>query len=172
MKKQLLLGAALGLSLAVSSAVKANPVIDMPDAVSLQTPGQLGPIQLEKSDSAPSGGAGQNRFANESANDVNARWGWVDPNGKTEIMAFTSSAAAQNAAALMSRNGESLSFTNFGRVPFHQMLTVNSQTPNGSGPATHLPTADLPEPATLTLLGAGLAALATGLRRKNKKSQD
>lgn len=161
MKKQMLVGVALGISLSLSSAVYANSVRA---DTALQNPEQPG-IQLETS--AP---AQPNRLAGEASHDVGARWSWVDRNGKTEIMAFTSTAAAQNAATLMNRSGESLSFANFGRVPFYQMLTVNNLvTPSSSTPSAPRPMASLPEPTTLTLLGAGLAALAAGIRRKNKK---
>ena len=169
MKKQWLMGVALGVSLSLSNAVYANSVIDGVSTAARQKSEQSGSsAQFEKSSLAQVTGSSGNRLASESAHDVGARWSWIDQTGKTEIMAFTSTAAANNAAILMGRGGESLSFSNFGRVPFYQMLTINNQiTPNSP---TSRSTASLPEPTTLTLLGVGLAALAAGLRKKNQKS--
>ena len=172
MKKQWLMGVALGVSLSLSNADYANSVLDGVGTAAGQKSEQSGSTaQFENSSLAQLTGSSGNRLASESAHDVGARWSWIDQTGKTEIMAFTSTAAANNAAILMGRGGESLSFSNFGRVPFYQMLTINNQitsnSPTSSGSRS---TAALPEPTTLTLLGVGLAALAAGLRKKNPKS--
>ncbi len=171
MKKQLLPGIALGIFLSLSGAVCANSVRDTSDAAALQKAEQSSSsLTLEKSDPTQPNGPYQDRLASDSSHDLGARWSWVDRNNNTEVMAFTSTAAANNAATLMNGSGGSLSFATFGRVPFYQVLTLTNQAATNSlTQSTPRPTASLPEPATLTLLGAGLAALATGLRKKNKK---
>lgn len=83
-----------------------------------------------------------------------------------EIMAFTSTSAANNAANLMQGNGHTLTFASFGRVPFYKILTV---TNNGARDSSSvLNSSPVPEPMSLLLLGSGLAAFAAGLRKKNK----
>ena len=168
MKKHLLPGAALSISLLLSGVVYANSVRATSDSAALQKAEQPGsPAKLEKSNPAQPNGPSQDRLAGASPHDAGARWSWTDQNSKTEVMAFTSTAAANNAATLMSGSG-SLSFATFGRVPFYQILTLTDQRAANSLTQS-APTASLPEPATLTLLGVGLAALATGLRKKAKK---
>jgi hypothetical protein len=167
MKKQLLPGIALSIFLSLNVAVCANSVRDTSDAAAIQKAEQSGSsLTLEKSEPAQPAGPYQDRLASDSSHDMGARWSWVDRNGNTELMAFTSTAAANNAATLMNNNGGSLSFASFGRVPF--LTLTNQVTTNSLTQSTSNPTASLPEPATLTLLGAGLAALAAGLRKKNK----
>lgn len=171
MKKQLLPGIVLGIVLSWSAAVYANPIRDTSDAAALQKSDQFGsPASAEKTDPAQPNGPYRNRLAGDSSHDMGARWSWADQKNKMEVMAFTSTAAVNNAATLMSSSGGSLSFASFGRVPFYQVLTLTNQVATNSlTQTTSSPTASLPEPATLTLLGAGLAALAAGLRKKNKK---
>ncbi len=171
MKKQLWPGVALCIFLSLSGAVCANSVRATSDAAALSKTEQPGsPVQLEKANPTPSDGPFRDRLASTSSHDLGARWSAVTQNGKTDVMAFTSTAAANNAATLMSSSGESLSFASFGRVPFYQVLTLTNQVAiNSLIPSSSGPTASLPEPATLTLLGAGLAALAAGLRKKTKK---
>ena len=171
MKKQLLPSIALGIFLSLSAAASANPIRAISDAAALQKSDPFGSLaSTEKSDPAQPNGPYRNRLAGDSSHEMGARWSWVDQKSKIEVMVFTSTAAVNNAVTLMNGNGGSLSFASFGRVPFYQVLSLTSQSATNSlTQTTSRPTASLPEPATLTLLGAGLAALAAGLRRRTKK---
>ncbi len=171
MKKQMLLGVALSSFLSLSGAVYANSVRNTADTVALNKSEQPGsPTNPEKPDRGQLPGSSLNRLVSESAHELGARWSWVDLTGKTEVMAFTSTAAANTAATLMNDRGGALSFASFGRVPFYQLLTLtNPVVTNSPNQSSARPSASIPEPTTLTLLGAGLAALAAGLRKKNKR---
>ncbi len=169
MKKQLLPGVALGLSLFVSVAVWANSVRDTQSPVKLPNPEEAHvKTTVETTDLSQPNGPYRDRLTDNQAQDFGARWGQFARSNQPDIMAFTSTFAANNAALLLGNSGNSLSFASFGRVPYYQMLTVTNQITTGQTTSSG-PVASLPEPATLTLLGAGLAALAAGLRKRKKK---
>lgn len=170
MKKRLLVGVALCCSLLLSVVVCANPIRDTTDPITTQEAEPLTPpITPEKTTATTPDGPYRDRLNN--AGERGARWSWMDQSNDSMLMAFTSTFAAQQAAKQMENSGNSLSFASFGRVPFYQTLSyTNGITTSGRTKPKSGPVASLPEPATLTLLGAGLAALAMGLRKKNKKS--
>ena len=85
----------------------------------------------------------------------------------TEIMGFTSTSAANDAANLMQGNGHTLTFASYGRVPYYQILTVTNNSVRDAGSV--LNSSPVPEPMSLLLLGSGLTALAIGRRKKNKE---
>ncbi len=172
MKKHLLTGVLLSLSLSLSGAVYANSVRDISDTAALQKTEPLSsPASLEKAAPSKPNGPYLDRLASDSSHDMGARWSSVDQKTNTEIMAFTSTFAANNAAKLMGGNGNALSFANFGRVPFYQVLGATGEiTTNATSQTTSRQVASIPEPMTLTLLGTGLAALAARLRKRNKTS--
>lgn len=171
MKKQLLPGVALGFTLFLSFAVWASPVRDTQPATRLQAPDESH-LQAAVEAAAPSKRqpSGPERQINDATQALGARWSQIGQTAHTDLMGFTSTFAANNAAQLLSNNNNSLSFASFGRVPYYQMLTITNQLSTTSNKATpSSPSASLPEPASLTLLGAGLAALAVGLRKRKKK---
>ncbi len=86
-------------------------------------------------------------------------------NGDSKTYAFGTTRDFLNAVSLMSNSVVSLSSVNFGRIPFQQLLIVS---PKGTE-ASSMPTAQLPEPASLILLGTGLAALGFGMKKRKSK---
>ncbi len=172
MKKQLLPGVLLGFSLLLSGAVYANSIKDTSDTATLQKTEQpSAPASLEKTTQSQPNELSLDRFASASSHHMGARWSSVDQKTNTEIMAFTSTFTANNAAKLMGGNDSALSFANFGRVPFYQVLGATGEvTANVTSQATSRQVASVPEPMTLTLLGTGLAVMATKLRKRNKTS--
>lgn len=175
MKKHLWPGVALGFLLVSCTMVGANPVREPAEPTAFSQAIQPSPTpfsndQRTSAESKPNGPY-RDRSAVDSTNGIGARWKWLDRRSGAEILAFTSTFSAQQAASLMNSPGNSLSFAPFGRVPYYQTLTIAntaSTTPLTQQP--NRPVASLPEPATLLLLGTGLAALAAGLRKRNHKS--
>lgn len=102
---------------------------------------------------------------------MGARWNGTDQNKNADLFAFTSTSAANNAARIIGGESNALSFVNFGRVPFYQVMALRTET-NAGSLSKSLPSssAAVPEPASLALLGAGLATLATRLRKRKKSS--
>lgn len=86
-------------------------------------------------------------------------------NGDTKTYAFSTTQDFLNAVTLMNNEAISLSSVNFGRIPFQQLLIVS---PNGIENSS-LPSAQLPEPASLILIGTGLAALGFGMKKRKRK---
>ena len=169
MKKQLWPGVALGIALTLNGAVYANSVRDTLETKALQKTEPSNSL-TSLADPAKATGPTRDRLVTDSSKDMGARWSLLDQTGNAALLAFTSTFAANNARQLMAGKSNSLSFSNFGRVPFYQVLALtNDVTSNSANKTSANPTASLPEPATLVLLGAGLAALAAGLRKKNKK---
>ncbi|MBL8207205.1 MAG: PEP-CTERM sorting domain-containing protein [Blastocatellia bacterium] len=168
MKKQLWLGAVFSLSL-LFSASYANSVRETSGTAGIQkAEPTISLPSLETSDPSKSSGP----YRVDAAQEVGARWSGLNRQNNSEVMAFTSTFAANNAAKLLGGDSGSLSFANFGRVPFYQVLALTNDINSTSlNKATSRPSASLPEPTTLALLGAGLAALAAGLRKKNKDVQ-
>ena len=90
-------------------------------------------------------------------------------NGDIKTYAFGTTADFLNAANLMNDEAVSLSSVNFGRIPFQQLLIVS---PAGSANNSS-PLSQIPEPASLILIGTGLAALGIGMKkRKTNKYSD
>lgn len=170
MKKPLMLGIVLSISLFMSVAVHAGSLLDTTEATTLSnTETTKSSATSEASDPTTPSGPYRDRLTTDNK-DMGARWSMLDRNSNTELMAFTSSFGANNAATLMGGNSASLSFARFGRVPFYQILSLtNDVNANSVTKSTNGAVASLPEPATLTLLGAGLATLAAGLRKKKSK---
>jgi hypothetical protein len=168
MKKHLLPGVILGFSLFLNVTVWANSVRDTQAPVRFQN-AEESTIQPTIETTAPNKSTApyRDRVANDTVPDWGARWSQMGRDNQANLYAFTSTFAANNAALMMSQNGNSLSFASFGRVPYHQMISVTNQI-SGNTNKSSSPVASLPEPATLTLLGAGLAALAAGLRKRKK----
>ncbi|HEX4946224.1 MAG TPA: PEP-CTERM sorting domain-containing protein [Blastocatellia bacterium] len=170
MKKRMLAGAVLYGSLLLSVVVYANPIRDTTDPITTQKAEQL-TTSANPEKATPSAANGPVQDRSNALSEQGARWSWMDQSSDTMLLAFTSTFAAQQAAKQAENNGNSLSFASFGRVPFYQTLsysngiTTSSFTKSRSSSVT-----SLPEPASLTLLGAGLAALAGGLRKKIKKN--
>jgi PEP-CTERM motif len=88
-------------------------------------------------------------------------------NGDTKTYAFGTTSDFINATNLMNDNAVSLSSVNYGRIPFQQLLIVSTAGNNSS--SSSAPVAQLPEPASLILIGTGLAALGMGMRKKKIK---
>jgi hypothetical protein len=101
-------------------------------------------------------------------NEMRTRWSVADERNNTEILAFTSTFSANAAASLMEEHGRPLSFTSFGRVPFYQVATISHR---GNLTSSSNSSTALPEPTSLLLLGSGLAALATRMRKQLKKTE-
>ena len=170
MKKQIWLGAGLGIFLSISGVVSANSLLDPSDPVTLQKAEAQSLAAEKTSDTSKTSGPYRSRLDDPS--ELGARWSWSIQSNSSQILIFNSTNAADQATALLRSNGNSLSFASFGRVPFYQAITSTSHSATSSlvqTPAS--PIASLPEPATLMLLGTGLAAMAAGLRRRNKKSR-
>lgn len=170
MKKPLMLGIVLGISLFAGVAVRAGSLLDTSEATTLtKTETTKSSATSEASDPTISNGPYRDRLTTDNQT-MGARWSLLDRSNNIELMAFTSSFGANNAATLMGGTSASLSFARFGRVPFYQVLTLtNDVNANSLTKSTNGAVASLPEPATLTLLGAGLATLAAGLRKKKSK---
>ena len=83
-------------------------------------------------------------------------------NGDIKTYAFGTTADFLNAANLMNDEAVSLSCVNFGRIPFQQLLIVS---PGGSANNSN-PLSQIPEPASLILIGTGLAALGIGMKKR------
>lgn len=83
-------------------------------------------------------------------------------NGDIKTYTFGTTADFLNAANLMNDEAVSLSSVNFGRIPFQQLLIVS---PAGSGNNSS-PLSQIPEPASLILIGTGLAALGIGMKKR------
>ncbi len=83
--------------------------------------------------------------------------------GQTSTYAFGTTSDFLNATNLMNDSAVSLSSVNYGRIPFQQLLIVSTA---GNGSSSSSPVAQLPEPASLILIGTGLAALGIGMRKK------
>lgn len=166
-KKQLLPGVTLGFSLFLNVTVWAGPITDMQPPVKLQVTEET---TTETAAARTPNGPHQDRLTSSDPQSLGARWSQIGQTNQPDLLAFTSTFAANRAAVMLNHSGNSLSFASFGRVPYHQMLALTNQVSITSGKATPASTASLPEPASLTLLGAGLAALAAGLRKRKKKS--
>lgn len=100
------------------------------------------------------------------SSELRARLSLTNSQNNTEILAFTSTSAANDAATLMQGSGNTLTFASYGRVPFYQILTIASNSSSHSSSA--LNSTAVPEPMSLFLLGSGLSAFALGLRKKKK----
>lgn len=98
--------------------------------------------------------------------EIRARLSLTNSQNNTEILVFTSTSAANNAANLMQDGGHTLTFASYGRVPFYKILTVANNGAKDS--SSVLNSSPVPEPMSLLLLGSGLTAFAVGRRRKNK----
>lgn len=173
MKKPLMLGVVLSISLFLSVAVRAGSVLDETEATTIsKTETNDSSATSEASGLAKPVAPYRDRLTTDNQ-DMGARWSFSDRVSNTEFMAFTSSFSANNAVTLMGGNNASLSFARFGRVPFYQILALtNDVNANSVTKSRNGAVASLPEPATLTLLGAGLATLAAGLRKKKiRKAQ-
>lgn len=109
-------------------------------------------------------------FANSirETQDLRARLSLTDSRTNTEILVFTSTSSANDAMHLMQGQGNTLSFSSFGRVPFYQTLKVSNVVGHSTN-ASSLPASSVPEPTSLLLLGSGLTALAVGLRKRRGK---
>lgn len=86
-------------------------------------------------------------------------------NGDVQTYAFGNTFDFLNATTLLSDTTVSLSSVSFGRIPFQQLLIVTSR---GNDPSSN-PVSQVPEPASLILIGTGLAALGVGMKRKKAK---
>jgi PEP-CTERM motif len=86
-------------------------------------------------------------------------------NGDVKTYAFGNTFDLLNATTLLSDNTVSLSSVSFGRIPFQQLLIVTSR---GNDPSS-TPISQVPEPASLILIGTGLAALGMGMKRKKAR---
>ena len=183
MKKLMMPGIALCISLIFGVGVSADSVnngaesasaqrtINRPAETELRSPSNSPQMDL-RGLSEPYQGRGDNSEAGGLP--LGARWVGtisIDGNkGTVEVMAFSNTFALQNAASILGDSGASLSCVQFGRIPFQQMLTIAPFAQSNSFNQNTNPVASLPEPATLMLLGTGLAALAAGLRKRKKNS--
>ncbi len=184
MKKLMLPGIALCISLIFGVGVSADSVNRSAESASAQRtvnrpsetePRSTNSTQMElRGLSEPYQGRGDNSEAGGLP--LGARWvGTISvdgsKSGNVEVMAFSNTFALQNAISILGDSGASLSCVQFGRIPFQQMLTIAPFGQSNSFNQNSNPVASLPEPATLTLLGTGLAALAAGLRKRKKNSR-
>ena len=78
------------------------------------------------------------------------------------VLAYSNTSTLMNAATILAGQGQSLSTVSMGRVSYHELLIVAAP-----GGATVI-TGDVPEPATLMLIGGGLILLALSLRKRGK----
>ena len=162
MKKQLWPGVGLGIVLFLATSGYANPIKETTENQFV--------LNHVVSDPANKPTGPYNERVETISQEVKPRWSYTDSQNNVEVMAFTSTSSANAAASLLKNTGYSLSFSHFGRVPFYQILMItkdgnaNSLTPTSNSPVT-----TLPEPATLILLGSGLAVLAAGLRKRKPK---
>ena len=162
MKKQLWPGVGLGIVLFLATSGYANPIKET-------TENQFVLNHIVASPANKPTGPYNERVETNSQN-VKPRWSYTDAQNNVEVLAFTSTFSANAAACLLQNTGYSLSFSHFGRVPFSQILMItkdgnaNSLTPTSNSSVT-----TLPEPATLILLGSGLAVLAASLRKRKRK---
>ncbi len=97
-----------------------------------------------------------------NANDMPAGTRAYTSSGDIKTYAFSNTFDLLNATTLLSDTTVSLSSVSFGRIPFQQLLIVTSR---GNDPSS-APISQVPEPASLILIGTGLAALGIGMKRK------
>ena len=100
-----------------------------------------------------------------SANGMPAGTRDYTSNGDVKTYAFGNTSDLLNATTLLSDSTVSLSSVSFGRIPFQQLLIVTSR---GNDPSSN-PVSQVPEPASLILIGTGLAALGMGMKRKKAR---
>ena len=167
MKKLLLPGVALVFCLVFCVPAKADSFADSSTSpvffAQSSLLGQASTISLNSS-VIPYQGRG-------ASSDSGALPVWIRAQGTgngdgVDIYAVGSTFALHNAVSLFSNDECSLSVVHFGRVPYQQLLIVANEKSNNIVRGL-TPTADVPEPASLLLLGAGLAIFGLGLRKKN-----
>lgn len=184
MKKLMMPGIALCISLVFGVGVSADSVNNGAESASAQrTINDPSETELRSTSNSPqmdlrgSSEPYQGRGDNSEAGGLPLGARWVGTiaidghkGGNIEVMVFNNTFALQKAVSILGDSGASLSCVQFGRIPFQQMLTIAPFAQSNSFNQNTNPVASLPEPATLTLLGTGLAALAAGLRKRKKNS--
>ena len=155
MKKLLWSGVGLGIIVLLVAPIFAGSLNNTIELQPLANHDLAGPVQ--------------DRARGNTPEDL-ARWRGTDANTNALLFGFSSTAAANAAASYLQNQGYALSFTQFGRAPFQQLLTVTKDgTANPLTTTTPRSITALPEPTTLLLLGSGLAVIAAGLRKRKRK---
>jgi PEP-CTERM motif len=168
MKKLSLPGASIrllalfALTAPILAGTITDPNLSISSSTNTSTPNSTAP---EASKIAPAIIPGRTDNSNTMPSGTRA----YTSNGDIKTYAFGTTADFLNAANLMNDEAVSLSSVNFGRIPFQQLLIVS---PGGNGNNSS-PLSQIPEPASLILIGTGLAALGIGMKkRKTNKFSD